>query len=294
MIKFRFLFCVLPVMLLAGCGGEIAVEETDSVIPVEVHEVRRGVLTETIPFVGDVRGKKQVQVYPRVGGKLTGYKVREGDTVNAGDTIALIDRDITGYEFAPAPVESPIAGVVARIFLDAGDALSPQSPVAVIAEIEEVVVRIEAAEVDYSRIKTGQAAMVRADAYPGEEFAGRVTRLSSLIDPMTRTATAEITVPNPGRRLIPGMFARIDLVVGEREGLFTLNDGVIRRAGTASHYCMVVEDGVVKRVRVEPGLWSGNYREIISGLKEGDLVIISAHGILETGTRVEIAAMMEE
>jgi multidrug efflux pump subunit AcrA (membrane-fusion protein) len=289
--KFLFLlFCVLP-LLLSGCGAGVEEEPPDKegVVPVEVYTAGRGKLELALRYVGDIKGRSQIEVYPKVSGKLESYTVSEGDSVNEDGEIAVIDRDVTGYDFKPAPVEAPISGVVAKLFPDEGDLVSPQKPLAVVADVKEVVIKMSVGERDYPEVKPGQRARLRVDAYPEKRFNGKLAKLSRLIDPVTRSADAEVSVPNPDGLLIPGMFARVELITGEKDALLVIRDAVVRLPGTASYYCYLVEDGVIRRTRVRTGDSSGEHVEILSGLDEGDKVVISGHGILEDGMRVEIA-----
>lgn len=291
-LAFGLLFCAA--LSATGCGPATEEDAEETAVPVEVYEARKGTITESIIYVGDIRGRKQVEVYPKVSGKLIAYAVEDGDAVRKDDRIALIDRDVTGYDFESAPVKSPISGVVLRTYLDRGDSVKPEDPVAVIADTGEVLVRIDVSEKDYPAVAKGQPAEVSVDAYPGRKFTGELTRLSRIIDPMSRTALGEVSIPNPEGELVPGMFARLELVTGEREALLLLRDAVIRRAGTASHYSFVAEEGAVRRVRVELGMVYGKYREVVSGLHEGDLAVVSGQGILDTGTPVEVVKTVEQ
>ncbi len=291
-LAFGFLFCAA--LSVTGCGPVAEEDAEESAVPVEVYQARKGTITESIIYVGDIRGRKQVEVYPKVSGKLIGYTVHDGDAVEKDDRIALIDRDVTGYDFEPAPVKSPISGVVLRTYLDRGDSVKPEAPVAIIADTGEVLVRIDVSERDYPAVARGQSAEVSVDAYPGRKFKGELTRLSRIIDPMSRTALGEVSIPNPEGELVPGMFARLELVTGEREALLVLRDAIIRRAGTASHYSFVVEDGKARRIRLELGSVYGKYREVVSGLDEGDLAVVSGQGILDTGTPVEVVKTVEQ
>ncbi|OPX28310.1 MAG: hypothetical protein B1H08_06105, partial [Candidatus Omnitrophica bacterium 4484_171] len=187
---------------------------------------------EILKFTGDIEGKDQVQVYPKVTGKLIEYKVQEGKPIEKQDVIALIDRDVTGFKFEPAPVEAPISGVVAKTYFDQGDSVSPQIPIAVVADMDEVKVKIEVTEVDYPKVKLGQMARIKVDAYPDKEFEGKLSKLSALVSPQTRTATAEITIPNPEHFLVPGMFARISLLAGKHKALVVPRDAILRLPGT--------------------------------------------------------------
>jgi len=290
---FCLLFSVICFLLsVTGCGKKTA-EIKKAGIPVEVAVVQEKQLQEILKFTGDIEGKDQVQVYSKVPGKLIEYKVQEGEPIEKQDVIALIDRDVTGFKFEPAPVEAPISGVVAKTYLDQGDNVNPQVPVAVVADMDEVKVKIEIVEVDYPKVKLEQTAKVIVDAYPDKEFTGILSKFSTLVDPNTRTATAEITIPNPGHLLIPGMFARISLLVGEHKALVVPRDAILRLPGTGVYYCFKVEENQAKKALIELGIKENNDQEIKEGLKEGDLVILSGQGILQTGAAVEIKRKIE-
>jgi len=287
------------IFALAGCGKKTAEIKKAGIpgevvgIPVEVVVVQEKQLREILKFTGDIEGKDQVQVYPKVTGKLIEYKVHEGEPIEKQDVIALIDRDVTGFKFEPAPVEAPISGIAAKNYLDQGDSVSPQTPIAVVADMDEVKVKIEIVEVDYPQVKLGQTAVLKVDAYPDKEFRGKLSKLSSLISIQTRTATAEITISNPGHLLVPGMFARISLLVGEHKALVVPRDAILRLPGTGVYYCFKVEGNQAKKALIELGIKENNDQEIKEGLKEGDLVILSGQGILQTGAAVEVKSKIE-
>ena len=291
------------IFALTGCGKKNAevnpvIKEfsngaKETSIPVEVAVVQEKQLHEILKFIGDIKGKDQIQVYPKVTGKLIEYKVHEGARVKKKDTVALIDRDVTGFKFEPAPVEAPISGIVAKTYFDQGDSVSPQAPIAVIADMDEVKVKIEIVEVDYPKVKLGQMVRIKVDAYPDKEFEGKLSKLSTLVNPQTRTATAEITIPNPEHLLVPGMFARISLLVKEHKALVVPRDAILRLPGTGVYYCFIVQENKVKKAFVELGTKENNLQEIVKGLNEGDLVILSGQGILQTGLPVEIKKKIE-
>ena len=276
---------VLGISILTGCSKETA-EVKKANIPVEVTRVQKRELQEILKFTGDIEGKDQVKVFPKVTGKLIEYRVQEGESIKKEDAIALIDRDVTGFKFEPAPVEAPISGIVAKTYLDEGDSVSPQIPIAVIADMDEVEIKIEIPEVDYPKINLSQVAEITVDAYPDREFTGKLSKLSALVSPQSRTASAEITIPNPDHLLIPGMFARIRVFVGARKTLTIPLDGLLRMPGIGSYYCFKVENDKAKKVFLKIGVIQDNLVEIREGLNQGDLVIVSGQGALEEGTPV--------
>ena len=77
-------------------------------------------------------------------------------------------------------------------------------------------------ERDMRRVPAGTPANVEVDAFPGEKFKGRVSRVAPVFDPATRTAEIEIEVPNAGYRLKPGMYSRVHLTIDTRADALTV------------------------------------------------------------------------
>jgi len=284
-MKRLFYLFILGAVLYGCAKKEMKVEKK---IPVEVAKVEFKELRDILKFTGTIEGKEQVQVFPKAGGKLIKYLVKEGDFVKKDDVIALIDRDITGFKYEPHKVQSPISGEVLKADLDKGSLVGPRTPIAIVGDISKVKVRIEIAEVDYPKVKIGDKAILKVDAYPDKEFEGKLTELDKYVNPQTRTAQAEIEVPNEEGLLIPGSFARITLFTGTHKALTMPLDALLRMPGTGSYYCFKVANDKAKKVFLKIGIIQDNLVEIKEGLKQGDLVIVSGQGALEEGTPVEL------
>jgi multidrug efflux pump subunit AcrA (membrane-fusion protein) len=256
--------------------------------PVKVSIVKQMPFTETLSLSGDIKGIEEVKVFPKVSGKLYEIKVKEGDRVENGSVIALIDRDVTGLEFKLAEVTSPIAGVISGVYLDRGAGVSPPNPspsmgtaLVGVVNMDTVIVTVDVIEKDISKVKLGQKAHIRVDAYPQEEFTGRVTSINPAIDLASRTAPVEITISNLNHKLNSGMFAQVEIVIGEKpKAILIPSYSILESEDQKSVY--VVENGkAVSRV-VEIGNYQGDSVEVISGLKSGDTLIVSGqHGLGE-------------
>jgi len=284
-MKRLFYLFILGAVLYGCAKKEMKVEKK---IPVEVAKVEFKELRDILKFTGTIEGKEQVQVFPKAGGKLIKYLVKEGDFVKKDDVIALIDRDITGFKYEPHKVQSPISGEVLKADLDKGSLVGPRTPIAIVGDISKVKVRIEIAEVDYPKVKIGDKAILKVDAYPDKEFEGKLTELDKYVNPQTRAAQAEIEVPNEEGLLIPGSFARITLFTGTHKALTMPLDALLRMPGTGSYYCFKFANDKAKKVFLKIGIIQDNLVEIKEGLKQGDLVIVSGQGALEEGTPVEL------
>lgn len=188
-------------------------------------------------------------------------------------------------------ISSPVDGFVGKRYLDPGAAVSPNAPVASIVDIRTVRMVAALVEKDSKRIRAGMPAQVEVDAFPGERFMGRVSRVAPVFDPQTRTAEMEVEVPNPGFRLKPGMYARVELTVAERPDALTVprnavvaldgRDGVFTAEGAPSLSA--------KFNPVELGIRENDSVEVTAGISEGARVITTGAGALKNGDRVVAA-----
>jgi RND family efflux transporter MFP subunit len=119
-------------------------------------------------------------------------------------------------------IASPVDGFVSKRFLDPGAFVGPNSPVAAVVDIRTVRMVANLVERDSKRVPAGTTAAVEVDAYPGEKFQGRVSRVAPVFDPATRTAEMEIEISNAGYRLKPGMYARVQLTVDANANALTV------------------------------------------------------------------------
>ncbi len=271
----------------------VIVEEAKPV-PVRVDTVKRGDIKEWLSFTGDIKAEDQILVYPKVAGKLVENRVQEGDRVKKGDVIALIDRDITGLRFEPAEVTSPIDGIVGTVFLDKGSGVNPPqpapsmgTPIAMIVSMVRVKAKINIIERDIPKVKIGQKAKIRVDAYPDEVFVGRLTKLSPVVDPMSRTAPAEISIRNPDHRLKPGFFARVRLLVAEHKDVLLIPRDCLL-GGEGKRYVFVVNGGRAVRKDVKLGASQGDQVEVLAGLDEGETIVTIGQQMLKDGSEVKI------
>jgi membrane fusion protein (multidrug efflux system) len=254
-------------------------------IPVKVFQVVLQQLNETIDYIGNIKAQDEAIVYPKVSGKIIKKIKEDGSKVEKGEAICYIDRDETGLKFEEAPVESPLSGVVGRFYLDIGSNVTPQSSVALVINMDKVKIELSVTEKYLPKIKLGQDALIKVDAWPNEEFTGKVTKISPVLDLTTRTAPIEIILDNPGYRLQSGMFAKVSLILSERKDVpVIMKEAVIGKEPNT--YIYIVENNKAVLKKVVLGLRQGPYYEVSAGLKAGDAVVIMGQQRLFDGAQV--------
>lgn len=270
-----------------GCRQKEEKAKANNIIPVRVSVVRLETLSETIDYVGDIKAQDEAIVYPKVGGKIIEKVKTDGNSVNKGETIALIDRDEVGLKFEIAPVESPLSGIVGRVYVDIGQNVTAQTAVALVVNMDTARINLNIPEKYLHRISLNQEAKISVDAFPKDTFSGFVKKVSPVVDLTTRTAPVEITADNKDHRLSPGMFAKLSLVIQERKNIpAILKEAVMGHEPDLYVYIIENKKAVLKKVTL--GIRQGPYYEVEEGLKEGDLVVIMGQQRLYEGAQVNI------
>lgn len=215
------------------------------------------------------------------------------DQIDAGYQAAKASYDLVRES---TMIRAPFDGVVAATYLEEGEVfvLMPGGNVSTPAIVEvvqmnKVKVQIAVSERDLPEVRKGLKATVSVAAHPDRVFEGTVTLVEPVVSAMTRTATAEITIPNGGELLRPGMFANLSLDLRPRDVLLVTHDGVLQQEGTGRYFSMLYEDGVARRVDVELGHTIGEFHEVLAGLEAGQSVITTGRYRLGDGARVSIA-----
>jgi multidrug efflux pump subunit AcrA (membrane-fusion protein) len=105
---------------------------------------------------------------------------------------------------------------------------------------------------------------------------------------MSRTATADIAVPNPGQVLRPGMFADVEIETASRDALLVPRDALVRQEGTAVFYVYAVDGGIAKRRELRLGESFNSSVEVLGGLTEGETIVTAGRYRLHDGSEVEV------
>jgi len=283
---FRYkLILVFILLAVLGCQSKEARGKKEEVIPVKVMEVKLRDLNSLLEYAGDVKAMDEAYIYPKVSGKIIEKVKEDGSAVEKGDTICYIDRDEVGLKFEKAPVQSTLTGIVGRVFVDIGENVNTQTPVAFVVNDSKVKIVLDIPEKYIPRLSLSQEASAKVDSYPYEEFTGSVTKISPVIDLSTRSVPVEITIENPQGKLKSGMFAKVSIILDKITSVpAIIKEAVIGR--DSATYVFVIEDKKALLKKVSLGIREGFYYEVKSGLKEGDLVVIMGQQKLYAGAPV--------
>lgn len=183
---------------------------------------------------------------------------------------------------------SPINGVVTARNYDPGD-MTGNLPVLTVGQLSPVVkVIVNVTESDLSKFRSGLPVTVTFDAFPDENFEGKISRIYPTVDSSTRTFQTEIVITNRGERILPGMFARVSIDLGSHNNVVVPDRAIVKQTGSGNRYVYVYHNGTVSYERVELGRRLDDAYELLSGVNSGDTVIISGQTRLADGVKVEV------
>lgn len=213
-----------------------------------------------------------------------------------GASQSALDQVTTQYEIAlntynnlleNVQLCSPISGIVTARNYDAGDLYSGQ-PVLVVQQMNTVKIYLNINEQYYKDVKVGMPIdNITLDAFPGETFSGRVSIIHPTVDVNTRTFVTEVKIDN-NQRVRPGMFARVTLNFGEVNRVLAPDQSIVKQAGSGERYVYVINNGKAYHRTIELGRRIGDEYEIISGLEDGDVVVVFGQTLLSDGRQVNI------
>jgi RND family efflux transporter MFP subunit len=185
---------------------------------------------------------------------------------------------------------SPVDGFVGKRNLDPGAFAGANTPILSVVDLSTVRLVANLVEKDFKRVEPGVQAKVEVDAFPGETFAGRVSRVAPVFDPATRTAAMEIEVPNPGFRLKPGMYARVQLTAERRDhALVVPRSAIVDLEGQRGVY-VVDEASTAHFKSIRTGLQDAEFVEVLDGLAEGERVVTVGTLALRDGDKVTLVS----
>ncbi len=339
-------------------------------LPVEVAPLERRTLREIRRFSGSLQASAQVDIAPKLSGRVREMNFDLGDRLQPGDQVALLDDEEVLQELARATADLAVAQArereavseqalaekdlarvrslaeqrisspadldqaeaealtkaaalelakaavkaeearrnaaeirlgytrvdaswdqaegarqVSRRYVDPGTTLSANQPLLQVVDLDPVLARFEVAERDYARLSLDQEVSLSTDAYPGERFTGRISRISPVFNEATRQARIEVEIANPDERLKPGLFVRADVVLAVQEDSLTAPLAALTRRGNKLGL-FYVEPGTVPIARwleVQTGIEEAPRVELIGMNLQGDVVVLGQQ-LLDDGS----------
>jgi membrane fusion protein (multidrug efflux system) len=234
---------------------------------------------------------------------------RRLDTLNKVGSISKqqYDQIKAQYDIASSNVEflqentvlrAPFNGVISGKYYEDGEFYSGapntaagKAAIVSIVQINPMKAEVNISEQYYPMIRTGMAATVTCDIYPGVKFPGKVMRIHPTIDPATRSFAIEVRINNQQELLRPGMFSRVSMDLGEEIALVVPSVAVLKLQGSNERFLFLEENGIARRVTVQIGKRFDDKIEVISDeLSVGSHLIITGQARLVDQDRVRVVS----
>lgn len=244
-------------------------EDQRAALGIEVVAAAPARIDATLMLLGDIEanGDHLAHIVPRYAGIAREVRKVAGDSVRAGDVLAVIESSdsLVRYE-----LKTLIAGVVLAKDLTIGEAVTPERQTFVIADLSTVWVDLAVYQKDLAAISLGQAVRIHA-VQPGPDAEGTVSYITPVVDPATRTATARVVLPNPDRKWLPGMFVT-GHPLDPRAAAVAIPPSAIQMLDGRSTVFVETAEGFTPRA-VTLGRQGETLTEIVAGLSPDERVV---------------------
>lgn len=366
----------LGVILIIAIFVFLNLKKSGKAFTVKVETVKKQKVVRIVRADGEVRARNQVEVGSDVMGRIVRILVSEGDVVERGDTLCLIDPSIyeakvnqlearlmsdkarlskvekdyirakklwrrgliseSAFEeikanynttlaqmradsfaleearedLSKTVITSPVSGEVMRVYKEEGEMTvvgtinTPGSVIMVVADLSEMQVAARVDESEIVSVKPGQRVRVKVDAHPDHEFTGKVLRIAGI--PQSQLGQEGVSYPvvvgieSPDKSLLPGMSASCEIEVAVRDSALAVPLPAVGKKkveGEMRDVVFRVKGGIAELTPVELGITGEKVVEVVSGLSEGDTVIVGPFKVLrslEGGEEVKTELKGEE
>ena len=189
-----------------------------------------------------------------------------------------------------ANILSPLSGVVIRRHVQAGAFSKAGIAIFTVADTSTLLAKAVVGEAQITELALGKSVNVKVDALKGQEFKGTITRLSPAASVPTRTFTAEVSIPNPDGQIKVGMFANAEVVGQERKNVLAVPESaLVMREDQKTVFVATEGNRVVQKV-LKLGNAAGGWVEVLSGLKEGERIVVAGQHKLKDGASIRLGA----
>ncbi|MES2904194.1 MAG: efflux RND transporter periplasmic adaptor subunit [Pseudomonadota bacterium] len=186
-------------------------------------------------------------------------------------------------------ITAPFAGWVSLRSISPGAIVAAGTEIATISDVSKIKLDFPVPETLLPVLRPGLPLMVTSAAWPGQPFSGTIANIDPVIDPNTRSVVVRAELPNPDRRLRPGMLLTVGIDTAPRAGLSVPELAVVGE-GDRRYVYLVDAQGKAKRTEVRTGTRMAGRIEIVSGLREGQKVVTEGVIKLTDGMKVKVAA----
>lgn len=183
-------------------------------------------------------------------------------------------------------VTAPFSGWVSLRNISAGAVVSAGTEIATVSDLSSIKLDFTVPETMLAAIRPGLTIDARSAAYPDQPFRGQIASIDPVVDPNSRAVTVRARLPNPDRKLKPGMLLTVGIETAPRLSLSVPELSVVGEG--EGRFVYALENGTAKRVPVRTGVRSNGRIEILQGLRPGQQVVTEGVVKVADGMKVRV------
>lgn len=227
--------------------------------------------------------EKQKSLYDKGGATLRDLKNSEITLINAEYEV-----ESSEINLAKMSVLAPFAGVIADLpYFTDGVKIEANAKVAKIIDYSSLYMETNLPEKYFGDIQKGYKVYITSYTRPNDTLVGEITQVSPEIDAVARTFKSLVVIDNRKQLLLPGMFAKADLVVNTSENTIVIPKEIIL-SSKRRRYVFVVEKGIAVKRTISTKLENAGNIEVVSGLEEGESVVNKGFETLKDKSKVKV------
>ena len=191
-------------------------------------------------------------------------------------------------------LRAPFSGRVGIVMINPGQFVNPGDKLLTLQTLDPIFVDFNLPQSNAEQIQVGQEIVVTTDAFKGSSFTGKITAVSPKVDTNTRNIQIEAQLANPDKKILPGMFANVNIKLGDEVKMLTLPQTAVTYNPYGSTVFIAKPTGKkdkqgkpaleAQQVFVTTGLTRGDQVAILKGVEEGATVVTSGQLKLKNGT----------
>ncbi|MBI5815269.1 MAG: efflux RND transporter periplasmic adaptor subunit [Nitrospinae bacterium] len=187
-------------------------------------------------------------------------------------------------------IHSPVSGVITKKEVIQGMFVEPNTILYEIADLSTVWVNADIFEYEMSYVKVGQKAVLSLTAFPGREFTGKISYVFPFLDPKTRSVKARVEFSNPKGEIKPDMYGSVMIDAGVARDALAVPAEAVLKTGVRDMVFLDKGEGKFEPREVRAGMAGDGMTQIISGLAEGEKVVVSAQFLIDSESKLREAA----
>jgi membrane fusion protein (multidrug efflux system) len=200
-------------------------------------------------------------------------------------------RDLMNVQLRQTEIRAPFDGVLGARLVSPGERVSEETDLVRIDAVDRLRLLFSVPEIALNAITVDLPLELSVAPWPERRFSGTVYFVAPSVDTATRRMLVKAWVPNPDRRLRPGMFANVDLELARKEHALAIPESALAYDAVGPHVWRVDENDAAERVGVELGIRRDALVEILSGLAAGDRIVSAGVHKVSAGSRVQAATL---